>query len=187
MRGASRRADPAQRLAREARPRRVDDDDVGRRPRARAAPRANARPRPRRTPRSDAVQLGVLDRARDRLLRRLDAPHRQRAPRHDEADRAGAAVEVVDRLAAVEARVLDARARRAAPPSPCSSAGRRSAARGSAGRRAPPRSRPRPRAVRTGRSSPRPAGRSRPSGSSAPPGSASRPRRTTPPAARPAR
>ena len=47
-----------------------------------------------------AVQLLVLDRAGDRLLADLDPPHRHRLSGHREADRADAAVEVVDRLAA---------------------------------------------------------------------------------------
>ena len=86
----------------------------------------------------------------------ISIPHTVIASRgHREADRADAAVEVVDGLAAGRARRTRARARRAAPPSPCSSAGTRSAARGSAGRRSPPRSRPRPRAARSAGSSPR--------------------------------
>ena len=55
---------------------------------------------------ADRVQLRVLDRARDRLLGDLDPPHRHRVARHREADRADAAVEVVDGLAAGQPGVL---------------------------------------------------------------------------------
>ena len=54
----------------------------------------------------DPVQLGVLERAGDRLLGDLDPPHRERFARQREPDRARAAVEVVDRLLAGQARVL---------------------------------------------------------------------------------
>ena len=55
---------------------------------------------------ADRVQLLVLDRAGDRLLADLDPPHRHRVAGHREADRADAAVEVVDRLAAGQPGVL---------------------------------------------------------------------------------
>ena len=55
---------------------------------------------------ADRVQLLVLDRARDRLLADLDPPHRHRVAGHREADRADAAVEVVDGLVAGQPRVL---------------------------------------------------------------------------------
>ena len=97
-----RRADLAQalqRLAGEARTRRVDDDDVRV---ARALvqllehlPDVAGEERGV----ADPVQVRVLERARDRLLRDLDAPHRQRVAGEHEADRADPAVEVVHRLA----------------------------------------------------------------------------------------
>jgi hypothetical protein len=55
----------------------------------------------------DPVQLRILERAGDRLLRDVHAPDGQRASGHAEADRAGAAVEVVDGLFAGEPGVLD--------------------------------------------------------------------------------
>src|SRR5262249_37918046 len=72
-------AEPLERLPREPGPGRVDDDDVGI---ARAVAQllehlADVSREERRV--ADAVQLRVLDRARDRLLRDLDAPDRQRA------------------------------------------------------------------------------------------------------------
>ena len=104
----------------------------------------------------DAVRLRVLDRARDGLLGDLDAPHRRGVRGEREADRPGAAVEVVDRLGAGERGARRARARRASRPSRCSSAGRRSGARGSAARGAPPRSTPGPTGGASAGSSPRP-------------------------------
>src|SRR5205823_6474987 len=92
-------ADALERLPGEPGAGRVDDDDV-RRPRAlpqlleRLTHVAGEEGRVR-----DAVQVGVLERARNRLLRDLDPPHRQRPGRHDEAYRADPAVEVVDGLA----------------------------------------------------------------------------------------
>ena len=87
----------------------------------------------------------------------ISIPHTVSASRgHREPDRADPAVEVVDGLAARETGEL---ARELVQPLghlACSSAGTRSAARGSAGRRSPPRSRPRPRGARSAGSSPRP-------------------------------
>ena len=96
----------AQRLAGETGARRVDDDDVRR---ARALQQllddlADVAGEERGV--RDAVQLGVLERARDRLLRDLDPPHRQRVLREREPDRADAAVEIPDRLGAGELRRL---------------------------------------------------------------------------------
>jgi hypothetical protein len=54
----------------------------------------------------DGVQLGVLDRAGDRLLDDLDSPHRQRLRRQREPERADAAVEIPDGLAAGQAGEL---------------------------------------------------------------------------------
>ena len=54
----------------------------------------------------DAVELGVLDRARDGLLRDLEAPHGAGAAREREADRPGPAVEVEHVLVSRQRRVL---------------------------------------------------------------------------------
>ena len=155
---ASSRAEPPQRLAGEPGPRRVDHDHVRAARPGRAAPRATRRPRRRRTPRSRS-RSGRRSRARSATDSSddLDAPHRQRLARQRQADRPDPAVEVVDGLVAGQRRRTRPRARRAARPSRCWSAGTRSAGRGSAGRRAPPRSRPRPRAASSAGSSPRPA------------------------------
>ena len=96
----------AQRLAGETGPRRVDDDDV------RIAGAfvevvehlADLAGEERRV--RDAVQLGVLERARDGLLRDLDTPDRERVGGEREPDRPDAAVEVVDALLARQLRVL---------------------------------------------------------------------------------
>ncbi len=148
MRGAAGLAEALQRLAGEAGARRVDDHDVGIAGAvAQVAQHLADVPREERDV-ADPVQLLVLDRAGNRLLADLDPPYRQRVGRHREADRADAAVEVVDGLATGQLRELAGDARTAARPSRCSSAGRRSAAPGSGGRRSPLRSRPRPRAAR---------------------------------------
>ena len=98
----ARSSSPSRFSALPARPgaRRIDDDDVGL---AGALAQlaqhlADVAGEERRV--ADRVQLRVLDRAGDRLLRDLDPPHRQRVRGHREADRADAAVEVVDGLAA---------------------------------------------------------------------------------------
>src|SRR4029079_7430515 len=54
----------------------------------------------------DRVELGVLQRAGDRLLRDLDPPDRQRVAGEREPDRADAAVEIPDGLATGEPRGL---------------------------------------------------------------------------------
>ena len=54
----------------------------------------------------DAVQLGVLDRARDGFLGDLEPPDRLCVAGERQSDRAGAAVEVVDVLVTGEPRVL---------------------------------------------------------------------------------
>ena len=66
---------------------------------------------------ADPVQVGVLERARDRLLRDLDPPHRERVAREHEPDRPDPAVQVEDGLVARSARRTRARSRTAAPPS----------------------------------------------------------------------
>ena len=117
MRGAP--ISPSRFSALPARPgaRRVDDDDVrvaGALAQV-AQHLADVAREERRV--ADRVQLLVLDRAGDRLLADLDPPHRHRVARHREADRADAAVEVVDGLVARRAPRTRARSRRAAPPS----------------------------------------------------------------------
>ena len=145
-------AEPLQRLAGEAGARRVDDDDVRVAGALAQLARAPGRRCRRRTPRSPiAVQLGVLDRARDRLLGDLDPPHRQRVARRARGRSCRCRSRGRRRSRRRSARRPRARARRAARPCACSSAGTRSGGRGSAGRRAPPRSPPRPRAARVGR------------------------------------
>ena len=120
----------------------------------------------------DPVQLRVLERAGDRLLRDLDPPHSQRVAREREPDRADAAVEVVDGLAPGQRGGL---ARERVEPlghRACSSEGTRS---GDAEAQAAQLLLDRllaPEELASGGSSPRPACRSPPSGSSAPPGTA---------------
>ena len=97
-------AEPPQRLPRQAGARRIDDDDVGRAGALEQllddlADVAREEGRVR-----DPVELGVLERAGDRLLRDLDPPDRQRVAREREPDRADPAVEIPDRLAAASAR-----------------------------------------------------------------------------------
>ena len=76
-----------------------DEDDVERRVGVDplAAPQHGARV-------ADPVQLGVLDRARDRLLGDLDSPHGARVAGEREGDRPGAAVEVEHVLRARQPR-----------------------------------------------------------------------------------
>ena len=98
--------DPAQRLAGEPGARRIDDDDIG--VAGAVAEVLDHLPHLARVERGvrDPVQLGVLERARDGLLRDLDAPDRQRVAGEREPDRADPAVEVVDALLARQLRVL---------------------------------------------------------------------------------
>ena len=138
--------DALQRLAGEPGTRRIDDDDVRlARPRAQLLERLADVPGEERRVR-DPVQIGVLDRAGDRLLRDLDPPHRERvrAPSRGPSCRCRSTGRRPSPRRS--ARPPRSRAGRASRPSRCSSAGTRSAARGSGGRAAPPRSPPRPRA-----------------------------------------
>ena len=128
-RSAARRARPSRRSALPARPARGGSTTTrsGAPGLARRAPRRTGPTFPAKKLRVlDPVQLGVLDRARDRLLRDLDAPHRPRPPGQREPDRARAAVEVEDVLRARRAPRTRAPARTAARPSRCSSGGTRS-------------------------------------------------------------
>src|SRR6266516_352252 len=99
-------ADPPQRFAREARAGWIDDDDVRvARPFLQLGKRLPHFPREEGRVR-DPVQVGVLDRAGDRLLRDLDSPNRERLVRKREPDRADPAVEVVHGLLAGHRGVL---------------------------------------------------------------------------------
>ena len=100
-------ARPPERLAGETGPRRVDDDHV-RRPGALGELLQHLADVAREEGRvADLVQVEVLERARDRLLRDVDAPDAERMARQREPDRAGTAVEVVDRLGPRQPGVLD--------------------------------------------------------------------------------
>jgi hypothetical protein len=95
------------RLGREARTGRVDEDHV--RPGHPLEQRADALRHVARDELGvpDPVAGGVLARARDRLLRDLDAVHRARMRGRQQADGAGAAVEIPHHVARPQLRQLD--------------------------------------------------------------------------------
>ena len=103
--GAERAGSP-ERLPREPRPRRIDDDDV-RAARLLAKLLDRLADVPGEELRVlDAVELGVLDRAGDGFLGDLEPPDGARFRRERETDRARAAVEVEHVLVTRERRVL---------------------------------------------------------------------------------
>ena len=113
--------DPADDLLREPGARRVDDDDVGA-PGAldQLAQRERARRRRRSCALLDLVAArAFVDRVGDRRLDQLQPPQLRRARRQRQADRADAAVEVEDALAAPQRRRTRRRARTGARPSRC--------------------------------------------------------------------
>ena len=149
------RSRSAERLARQPRSRRIDDDDIGR---ARLLAELFDRLSDVAGEEAgvlDPVELRVLDGARDGLLRDLEAPRSRAFAASASPIVPGSTVEVVDVLVARQSRVLAGELVQLRTPSRCSSAGTPTGARGSAARGSPPRSRRPPRGASSGGSSAR--------------------------------